>query len=106
MYVGIESVKAQHGRIGSGVAAPAGAQMADGSTPTDAGQAGHSKGGVFTTACMYRVGKGALCMRGRMCALCVCIMYVHTSVARTYGISVAVSALLHPVRISVSALCV
>ena len=53
MYAGTESVKAQHGRIGSGVATPAGAQMADGSTPTDAGHAGTSKGGVFTTACMY-----------------------------------------------------
>ena len=52
MYAGTESVKAQHGRIGSGVVAPAGAQMADGSKPTDAGQAGSSKGGVFTTACM------------------------------------------------------
>ena len=62
MYAGTESVKAQHGRVGSGVAAPAGTQMADGSTPTDAGQAGRSQGGVFTTACMYRVGKGALCM--------------------------------------------
>ena len=44
-YVGTESVKAQNGRIGSGVAAPAGAKLADGSTPQHAGQAGSSKGG-------------------------------------------------------------
>ena len=41
--------------IRSGVAAPAGATLADGSTPQHAGQAGWSKGGKITAASNIRV---------------------------------------------------
>ena len=45
MYLGIASWQAQNGVVGSGVAAAAGAKLADDSTPQHAGQAGNSKGG-------------------------------------------------------------
>ena len=48
MPVGTETVKTQNGYIGSGVAALAGARLADGSKPQHAGQAGRSKGGKLT----------------------------------------------------------
>ena len=45
LYLGIELVKSQNGYIGSCCATPAGAKLADGSTPHHAGQAGWSTGG-------------------------------------------------------------
>ena len=61
MPIGTETVKTQNGYIGSGVAALAGARLANASKPQHAGQAGCSKGGKHRLLNRPRLDANELC---------------------------------------------